>query len=115
MYPIYSSDLLTGDGPGKDRAASPRRQGGLEAPPGPPYEQEPGFRGAAGLGASDRVGGLPAAGPPRRGKVSALGWLGYLLAVGLVALWFAAVAFGHDSTDGRDWRSDAPDVTEQLR
>lgn len=48
--------------------------------------------------------------------MSALGWLGYLLPIGLVALlWFAAVAFGHDSTDGRDWRSDAPDVTEQLR
>lgn len=48
--------------------------------------------------------------------MTALGWLGYLLPIGLVALlWFAAVAFGHDSTDGRDWRSDAPDVTEQLR
>lgn len=42
--------------------------------------------------------------------------LAYLLTIGLVALvWLAGVAFGHDSTDGRDWRSDAPDVTEQLR
>jgi len=43
-------------------------------------------------------------------------WLGYLLSVGLVALlWFAAVKCGHDSRDARSRRSDAPDVTEQLR
>ena len=81
-----------------------------------PDDQEVGTRAAAGFEASDHVGGLPVAWPRRGGKVSAMDWLGYLLTIGFVALlWFAAAAFGHDSRDARSWRSDAPDVTEQLR
>lgn len=110
MYPIYAPEMV------QARVEQLHRDARVASRRPRVHEQGPGFQPAAGLGASDRVGGLPAAGPRRRGEVSAMDWLAYLLAIGLVALlWLAAVAFGHDSADGRDWRSDAPDVTEQLR